>query len=347
MRRALLSLVLLLTLACATRGGAGPAAAPTSPAPSASPALVPLRFGLNTPGPQAAPAWIAKDEGFFEKYGIDADLILLQSSAQLAPALIASEINIAVSAGAGIISSALAGSDLVLLGSYSNQLAFWFYARPEIASVADLRGKQIAVTRRGSATDLATDLVLERGGLDPNRDVIRLQLPTTPEKIAALLSGIVVATTLGTERSTAEDAGMHMLADLADYDYPLILQGIAASRGWVAQNDDVTRRTIQALAEGLAFAHQQKEATKRIMGKYTQSDDPQSLERVYNLLTPRWERSLAVPAAAIRNELALRAEEVPAARDARPEQFVDNHYADELEQSGFIQQLYRQEPGAR
>jgi NitT/TauT family transport system substrate-binding protein len=341
MRSALLAVLVLVALACGPQATPAPSGPAGSTAASPRPAPVAMRFGLNTPGPQAAPAWIAKDEGFFEKYGIDAELILLQSSAQLAPALIAGELSMALSAAAGIVSSALAGSDLVLLGSYSNQLLFWFYARPEIRSFADLRGKQIAITRRGSATDLATDLVLERNGLDPARDVMRLQLPTTPEKLSALLSGIIVATILGTESAAADDAGMHILADLADYDYPLVLQGIAARREWAAENHDLTRRTIQALAEGLAFAHLQKEPTKRIIGRWTQSDDLAALERTYNLLTPRWERSLAVPLIAMQNELTLRAEELPAARDARPEQFFDNRIVDELERGGFFRQLYQ------
>src|SRR5712692_5988102 len=134
-RASLLALLVvgLVALACGPQatpapGGvpAGPAAAPAagSAGPSAAvlPAPVAMRFGLNTTGPQAAPAWIAKDEGFFAKYGIDAELLGMQSSAQLAPALMAGELPIALSAAAGIVNSALAGSDLVLLGGYSNHL---------------------------------------------------------------------------------------------------------------------------------------------------------------------------------------------------------------------------------
>ena len=342
--------VALLVLACGPRAapatdGASPAAAPgagsASPAAALPPAPVAMRFGLNTTGPQAAPAWIAKDEGFFAKYGIDPELIGMQSSAQLAPALIAGELPIALSAAAGIVNSALAGSDLVLLGGYSNHLVFWFYSRPEFTSVQELRGKRIAVTRRGSATDLATDLVLARNGLDPERDVIRLQLGGSPEKLAALFSGAIDATLLATDRFIADEQGMRMLVDVGDYNYPLVLQGIAASRGWIASNEDLTRRTLQALAEGVAFAHQQKERTKAIIAKYTATEDPRMLEQMYTLIVPRWERTLHVPPDALRNELAALADDVPAARDARPEQFLDTRFVDELDRAGFFQQLYQ------
>src|SRR5262249_12134511 len=137
----------------------------------------------------------------------------------------------------------------------------------EIATLADLRGKPIGVTRRGSVTDLATDLVLQRNGLDPDRDVIRLQLGTTAEKLAAMNTGAIVATLFGTEGAVAEEMGMRMVVDVGDYNYPLVLQGIAASRAWVAQNEDLTRRAIRAVAEGVAFAHHHKEPTKAIIGR--------------------------------------------------------------------------------
>ena len=318
------------------------AAAPARPTAAGAPTPVAMKFGLNAPSAYVAPAWIAQDQGFFTKYGIDAELVVMQSSAQLAPALMSGEIPITLSAATGIVNAALAGSDLVLLGSYANQLRFWLYARPEIASVQDLRGKQVAITRRGGAVHVATELALERHGLDPDRDVTLIQVGSTTDSLMAMLAGAVAAGMLSPPGMfQADDEGLRLLVDTGDYRYPLILEGIAASRAWVARNEDLTRRTLQAIAEALAFAHQQKERTKEIIGKYTRVESPVLLERTYTTLVPGWDRTLHLPLEALRVELEALAPEVPAAREARPEQFVDQRFVEELDRGGFFQRLYQ------
>jgi NitT/TauT family transport system substrate-binding protein len=336
-----LALLCAFALACGSPGAPAPDGAPaagSAGSAAAPPAPVAMRFGVNTTGPQATPAWVAKDEGFFEKYGIDAELVVVASAAQLAPALISGEIPIAIGAATGFVSSALAGSDLVLLGGYANQLQLWLSSQPEITSVEELRGQKIAITRRGSATHMATRLVLQRHGLDVDRDVTLIQ--TGVNSLEALLAGSVNAAMMGPPNTfVAEDQGMRTLVDVGEYNYPLIQQGIAASRAWVARNEDLTRRTLQAFGEGIAFAQDQKARTKAIIGKYTKTDDQQMVERAYNAFVPRWDRTMYAPPEALRPDLEALADELPAARDAQPEQFVDNRFVLELERSGFFQRL--------
>jgi NitT/TauT family transport system substrate-binding protein len=326
----------------AAAAAASPQAAPASPATSVPAAPVAMRIGLNSPTAYVTPAWVAKEQGFFAKYGIEAELLVMQSSSQLAPALISGEIPITLSAATGIVNSVLSGSDLVLLGGYANQLRFWLYARPEIANVRDLQGKQVAITRRGGAIHQATELALERNGLDPDRDVILIQVGSTNDSLTAMLSGAVAGGMLSPPGMfRADEQGLRMLVDTGDYQYPMILQGIATSRAWLARNEDVARRTLQALAEGLAFAHQHKERTKEIIGLYSKVDDPTLLEKTYTTLVPGFERTLYAPPEALTADLQTLAQEVPAARDARPEQFLDLRLVEELERSGFFQRLYQ------
>jgi NitT/TauT family transport system substrate-binding protein len=297
---------------------------------------------LNTPTAIVAPAWIAKEQGFFLKYGIDAELVVLQTSVQLAAALIAGEVPISLTAATGTLNAALAGSDLVLLGGYANVMRFWLYGRPETTTVRDLRGKTLAITRRGGAIEQAATLALERHGLRVERDVALIQAGTTNDALTALLAGAVDSAILGTPGIfQAEDNGMRLLVDTADYRYPMIMEGVVASRAWVAQNRDLARRVLQALAEGLAFAHQHKERTKEIIGQYTRVTDERTLERTYETLVPGWDRTLHAPPEAVQAELQLLAQEVPAARTARPEQFLDTSIVEELERGGFFQQLYQ------
>jgi ABC-type nitrate/sulfonate/bicarbonate transport system substrate-binding protein len=317
-----------------------PAPAPTAPtAPTPAP-LVPLRLGLNTPTANIAPVWVAKDEGFFARHGIDADLTLIPGGERIVTALIAGELPLSILAGTGLVSATLSGADLMLFGSFANRLRYWVYARPEIASIADLRGRRLAVTGRAGIVRRAAELTLERNGLDPDRDVTYIATGQITDSVIALLTGAVDAALLsppGTFR--AEDEGMRLLVNTHEYNFPAVISGLAGTRAWVTQNEDLTRRTLQAIAEGITFSHAEKERTKEVIARRTQTDDPALLERTYVTVSPGWTRELRVPHEAIRTELEGMVADLPAARDARPEQFYDNRLVDALDRAGFFQQL--------
>jgi ABC-type nitrate/sulfonate/bicarbonate transport system substrate-binding protein len=160
------------------------------------------------------------------------------------------------------------------------------------------------------------------------------------ESVTTLFTGAVDAALLsppGTFR--AEDEGMRPLVNTGDYNFAAVISGIAGTRDWVGAHEDETRRVLQALAEGIAYSHREKEPTKAIIARWTQTDDPVLLERTYTTVAPGWERGLRVPPEAIRNELDGIAADLPAARDAAPEQFYDNRLVDALERAGFFQRL--------
>ncbi len=348
------ALLLWLALACAPAAPPGPAAASPLPAASgaaaagsstvpaaAPPTPVALRIGLNTPSAEVAPFWIAKEEGFFARYGIEATLETIPGAELIIAAVLSGEVPITALAAPALINSVLGGSDLVFIGSYANTLRFQLFARPEIATVQDLRGRPVAITGRAGIIRRATDIALRRNGLDPERDVTLVATGNVPNSLSALLAGAVDAAMLSPPATfRAEDEGLRLLVDTAEYRYPTILQGVAARRSWLAQHEDLARRVLQALSEGLAFAQQQKERTKEIIGQYTQNADPVTLERTYHALVPGWERIPYAPPEAIRSDLEAVVEDNPAARSAQPEQFVDNRLVEALDRGGFFRRLY-------
>ncbi len=352
------ALVLLAALACGVPSAApssapalpvsaaaagAPTTVPTAPsAPAPPPTPEALRFGMNTPTASIAPLWVAHDEGFFRKYGIEAELAPIPGGERIVAAVVSGEVPLTALASSALLAAALGGADLTFYGSWSNQLHYGLYARPDVASVQELRGKQVAVTGRAGINRRAMELALGRNGLDPTRDVTYIAAGQSTDALAALLTGAVSATMLTPPTSfRAEDEGMRLLVDTEEYHYPTILSGIAASRAWVTEHEDLVRRALQAVAEGVAFARQNKERTKAIIGKWTQSDDASLLERTYVATRPSWEESLRAPPEALRNDLDALAEDVPAAREAQAEQFVDNRFVDALEREGFFARLYR------
>ncbi|HZS01499.1 MAG TPA: ABC transporter substrate-binding protein [Chloroflexota bacterium] len=355
MRRLLIALLVAYTAGCAASdAGRAPAPAPAggapaaagAPAPSSSaaappPAPVSMRFGLNTVTANLAALWVAKDEGFFLKYGLDPELVPIPGAERIIGALVAGEVPITTLAPTAVLNAALNDIHIQFIGAYSNKLRFWLYAQPDVATVPDLRGKQVAVTGRAGIVQRTTALILDRYGMDASRDVTLIATGDMANSLQALLSGAVAGGLLsppGTFR--AEDAGLRLLVDTTEWGLPG-LSGVAARREWIAANEPLARGAVQALAEGLAFLHRDKERTKQIIGQHTQNDDPLLLERTYVAMVPGWERYPYVSLDAIRLELDWLTEDVPAAAELRAEQFVDNHFVEELDRAGFLQRLYQ------
>ena len=353
-RRLLIGLLVAWTAGCAASEAsrpaalAGPGAASASPsgAAASAPATAPptpvaLRFGLNTVTANLAALWVAKDEGFFLRYGLDPELVPIPGAERIIGALVAGEVPITTLAPTAVLNAALNDIHIEFIGAYSNKLRFWLYAQPDVGSVPDLRGKQVAVTGRAGIVQRTTALILDRYGKDANRDVTLIATGDMANSLQALLSGAVTAGLLsppGTFR--AEDAGLRLLVDTTEWNLPG-LSGVAARREWIAANEPVARGAVQALAEGLAFLHRDKERTKQIIGQHTQNDDARLLERTYLAMLPGWERYPYVSLDAIRLELDWLAEDVPAAADLRADQFVDNRFVEELDRAGFLQRLYQ------
>ena len=79
---------------------------------------------------------------------------------------------------------------------------------------------------------------------------------------------------------------------------------------------------------------------KKAIAKYTDSDDVKIIDGTYEQFSPYWDAVLAVRGEPIQGQLSyLDEKEFPRAKDARPADFFDNSFADQLKNSGFLQSL--------
>src|SRR4051794_13154945 len=152
----------------ATAGAAAASGTTTAPQPVA------LRLGLNTPTANIAPVWVAKDAGFFAKYGIDAELTPIPGGERVVSALISGEIPLTVLAGTGLVAARLGGADVAFYGSLANRLRYWLYTRPEIGAKAAWLGRRGAGTSRGGVVRRAARMRLRPSSLAPGRGATSL-----------------------------------------------------------------------------------------------------------------------------------------------------------------------------
>ena len=290
-----------------------------------------------------APLWVTQDKGFFRKYGIDVQSILIESGTTTAQALVAGDISFASLAGPPAIQSSLRGADVVMIAGVINTLTFQLFTERGITRPDQFKGKSVGVTRYGSATDFAMRYALDKYGLDPDKEVAVLQLGNQPAQLAALEAGKVQGAMLSMPTSVrAKKLGFPMLADLQMLGLEYQHTSIATSRALLKSKPDLARDFMRAFIEGIHYAKTHRRETIEIIGKYLRTDDKDVLDETYDsivqTLVPEKPYPTQKGIQIILRELGAKD---PAARAARPEQFVDTTILKELESSGFIDKLYK------
>jgi NitT/TauT family transport system substrate-binding protein len=290
-----------------------------------------------------APLWVTQDKGFFRKYGIDVQSILIESGTTTAQALVAGDISFASLAGPPAIQSSLRGADVVMIAGVINTLTFQLFTERGITRPDQFKGKSVGVTRYGSATDFAMRYALDKYGLDANKEVAVLQLGNQPAQLAALEAGKVQGAMLSMPTSVkAKKLGFPMLADLQMLGLEYQHTSIATSRALLKSKPDLARDFMRAFIEGIHYAKTHRRETIEIIAKYLRTDDKDVLDETYDsivqTLVPEKPYPTQKGIQIILRELGAKD---PAARAARPEQFVDTTILKELESSGFIDKLYK------
>jgi len=285
-----------------------------------------------------APVWIASDKGLFAKYGLNIDLRYI-APATSTQGLLAKSLEI-INPGGEIIEAGLSGEPVVYIAGILNRAVMSVYAKPDIRSMADLKGKVLAVTVPGATTDFAARVLLQQAGLTAGKDVKLIFLKGMPEILAGITQGnadagiFTAPTTL-----KARQAGLKEIVNVTEKNIPMIHAAFASTREYLKTQPDNVRRFLQGYLEGIKVARADSELAKQVIGKYTKTTDHDDLEDSYRTFLPAWEKAPMVPAAAVQTMLNFATH--PAAKTAKPESFIDNSALMELEKSGFIDRLYK------
>jgi NitT/TauT family transport system substrate-binding protein len=313
-----------------------------SSTPSALAQLTRLKTSYSALTANMAAYWLAKDAKIFEKHGLSVDVVLIESGVTTVQALTAGETQIAMGGGTVAVSSNLAGSDIVSIASIESRLPYALLSQKDIKTIDQLKGKRLAISRFGSASDLAARLILQRFGLVADKDVTILQTGGTSTRLSALHKRSIDATILTPEFFTlAKKAGFTILADPTQYDIPFPQLEVITSRAFLKASAEVATRYLRAIIEGIYTVKNNPEPSIRALGKYLKIDDREALEEVYRLYREIYPSIPHVSPAAIQTQLTWMAERDPRAKTAKPEQFIDGSILREIEKSGFVAKLYQ------
>ena len=118
-----------------------------------------------------APLWVTYERGFFRKYGLDVQLVLVAGGTRAAQSVASGDMVLAQMAGAGVIQSNLRGADVIMIAGILNTMNYEFIVDKNVQRPDQLKGKTLAVSRYGSSSDFAVRFALDKYGLVPEKDV--------------------------------------------------------------------------------------------------------------------------------------------------------------------------------
>jgi NitT/TauT family transport system substrate-binding protein len=294
-----------------------------------------------TPGSSAV-LWVAKDARIFDKYGFDATVIFISGSVRGIQSILAGEIPIGEGGGPGLTSARLAGGDVVAIAGNVNVLPYYLVAQPSIKRSEDLKGKIGGNHIAGTTAEFALKVGLKKIGLDPLKDVNLRVIGGAIERMVALQKGIVqftVVTEAG--KAMAEKLGYPTVVDMVALQIAFPQNGVYTSTKLIRDNPDLVRRYIRAYTEAIHFFKTHKEDTLKIMKKYSRVEDRKVLEEAWDWHARFMPEAPYPPAEGYQLILQDMAATNPKAAQANAKDMVDLRFVKELEDSGFIKNLYK------
>jgi NitT/TauT family transport system substrate-binding protein len=298
-----------------------------------------IRIGYPSISSRQAQLWVAKDEGIFRKYGLDVELIFLRGGQVAIQALTGGDPPI-VTIGNVIIAN-LQGHDIVLVGSVENSYDQSVFARPGIATrVEQLKGKRFGISGFGSATHNAALILFKKFNLEPSKDVTFVTTGTGPERLAAMSAGRIDATFFNpSEVPQATKAGLVEIIQMADLDFEVQGSGLATSRNYIKAHREIVKSALKAYVEGIYYIFANKQPAIRSLSKYMRTSDQEVLDYSYQHYLKRTPRKPYPTTKGIQNLIDMSAPQMPQAKSAKPEQFVDLSFLQELEKERFYGEM--------
>ena len=283
--------------------------------------------------------WVAKDFKIFDKYGIDAEVIMITGSARSVAALLGGSTQFATGSATGPLAAAAKGSDIKILAASYNKFPYAFVVKPDIRTPKDLRGKKINILNYGGSNDLALQLALKEWGMKL-ADAQIIVGGDAPTRMGSLMSGRTDATILSPPHLTiAVKAGYRVLADMGDMSANFPQSTLNVKGSYMRDNRDLVKRFVRAYAEAIHAIKTQRDRTIKVFANRMRIDDAETVKTTYDYFAPRFSFPPRISMEGVRDTLNFYAEQTADFKNRRAEEFVDQTIMDELEKEGFFKKI--------
>lgn len=211
---------------------------------------------------------VAIGSGAFKANGLAIEPVTFSGAARVQQALTSNDIDIGLSTGQdmGFILKGLPAMTVAAISNKPNETDMLVRADSPIKTVADLKGKKVAVSNiRGYPSWLTIELSRHEGW--GNDGMTLVATGAQPASIAALKTGQVDAWAgdIGTSLQMAQDKEARILVNFGDVVPPFMNTATYATNILIAQHPDVLRRFLKAWFENIAWAREHRAETVTLL----------------------------------------------------------------------------------
>jgi NitT/TauT family transport system substrate-binding protein len=274
--------------------------------------------------------------GIWKKRGLDVRFIYFTSGATMAQAMVGGDLEIADSDVPAMLNAVSAGIlDGKLISVYINRFPFAFVVRNDVKTAEDLKGKQIAISRFGSSSDVTTRMLLRQFNLDPDKDVRIIQAAGTT-RVPAMIAGQIHATLLGTyDVPTIIESGCcRVLVDMLELPIDYARFGQVVPTALLKTRRDLLLKFIEGLIEGIYVFKTNRELVLSVLRAEGVKGPEYGYPRVANAMRER-----PIPETkgvqAVMDSVKTAKSKITLAKDV-----MDGSLIEEIDKSGYIAKLY-------
>jgi NitT/TauT family transport system substrate-binding protein len=245
-----------------------------------------VRFSTTGISVSELPFKIAQLRGFYREEGLDVEMILIRGAVGM-QALLGGSVDY-TSASGSTIAAAVRGLPVKLAFISSSKPQFELLSQPQIKSIQDLKGKIVGISSRGGSNDLMMQIILQKNGLAPNKDVTTLIVGAQEETVIALRTGRIAAALLTPPRNfMLQRDGFNRLAYSGDYMATYANGGIGVTDEKIKTNPAEVLSLVKATIKALQFSMKNRAEMIKIMPGYLGIKDSALIDQLYDLYLTR------------------------------------------------------------
>jgi NitT/TauT family transport system substrate-binding protein len=313
---------------------------------SNSHAATKVSFPYTPIGVASWPWWIAKDAGYFEKHGLDVDMIYVGASPVIVQAMLGGQAGVGAGGGTPLVTNVLQGGDVVQVATMVPYAIQSLIVRPEIKSTKDLTGKRIGVSRLGAIPHFTLQAIIKLYNV---QGVNAVQTGTTTQGITSLAQGLIdgVITSAPNTFRLVKDGYRELVSpkDFRKLNFEFLINGLVARRSFGAKNRAVVLGMIKATMEGTRRMFADEKFSKTVLAKYTRQSEAEVLDQSYRFALDIYVKDPTVTPSSIQPIVQQAAEwnqiDAKLASATPTSAYYDNSYIEEIKKSGFFAQLWR------
>jgi ABC-type nitrate/sulfonate/bicarbonate transport system substrate-binding protein len=305
-----------------------------------------VTFPYTPIGVASLPWWIAKEARYFEKYGLDVDMVYVGASPVIIQAMLGGQAIIGAGGGPPLVTNVLQGGDIVQVATTTPYAIQSLIVRANIKTPADLTGKRIGISRLGAIPHFTLQSIIK---LHNVQGVNVVQTGTTAQGVTSLSQGLIdgIITSAPNTFRLMKDGYRELVSpgDFKKAGVEFLINGLVARKSLAAKNREIVTGMIKATMEGTKQMFANEKQAKAALAKYTRQNETEVLDQSYRFALEIFVKDPTVTPGSIQPIVQQSAQwnliDAKAASATPLSAYYDNSYVDEIKRSGFLAELWK------